>query len=78
METSPPGAPLQLLEIGLAHGQRQAAQILAIEREDVEGVKLDLLLVLAGVQGVEIGNAVDAEDDGDSGNMEREFVGHGQ
>jgi hypothetical protein len=35
------------------------------------------------MQSVKVGDAVDAEDDGDSGNrhareMQREFVGHGQ
>jgi hypothetical protein len=33
--------------------------ILAIERQDVEGVQLDLLVMSARVQGVEGGNAVD-------------------
>jgi hypothetical protein len=34
-------------EVGLAHRQRQAAQVLAIERHDIEGVELDRLVLLA-------------------------------
>jgi hypothetical protein len=41
-------AAQQLRQVGLAHGQRQAAQILAVERQDVEGVKLDFFVALAG------------------------------
>ena len=44
--------------------QRQRAQIVAAEREDIEGVELHLVIVLAGVQRVEVGDAVDAEDHG--------------
>jgi hypothetical protein len=50
-------------EVGLAQGQRQAAQVLAIERHDVEGVELHLVVMLAGMQGVEVCDAVDAEHD---------------
>ena len=32
--------------------------------QDVEGAELDLVVMLAGVEGVEIGDAVDAEDHG--------------
>jgi len=39
------------------------AQILAIERQDVEGIQLDFVIVLAGVQGIEIGNTVNPKDD---------------
>ena len=35
------------------------AQILAIERQDVEGIRLDFVIVLARVQDIEIGNTVD-------------------
>ena len=38
--------------------QGQAAQVVTIESHDVEGVELDLLVVLAGVQRVEVGDAV--------------------
>ncbi|MEY9228364.1 hypothetical protein ABIF68_007576 [Bradyrhizobium japonicum] len=44
--------------------QRQIAQVVAAHREDIEGIELHLMLVLAGVQRVEIGNAVNAEDHG--------------
>ena len=50
-------------QFGLAHAKGEGAQILAIERQDVEGIQLDFVIVLARVQGIEIGNAVDAEDD---------------
>jgi hypothetical protein len=42
-------------------GSAAAAQILAAERQDIEGVELDLVVVPARVQGVEVGDAVDAE-----------------
>ena len=48
-------------QVGLAHRQRQLAQILAVADQHVEGVELDLVIVLARVQAVEIGAAVDAE-----------------
>jgi len=38
-------------------------QILAIERQDVEGIQLDFVIVLARVQGIEIGNTVNPKDD---------------
>jgi hypothetical protein len=38
-------------------------QILAIERQDVEGDQLDFVIVLARVQGIEIGNTVNPKDD---------------
>ena len=39
----------------------EAAEVLAVERENVEGVDLDLVIELAGVHGVEVSNPVDAE-----------------
>ena len=39
--------------------QGEGAQILAIERQDVEGIRLDFVIVLARVQDIEIGNTVD-------------------
>jgi hypothetical protein len=39
-------------------------QILAVERQDVEGVKLHFVFMPAAVQRVEVGNAVDAEHHG--------------
>ena len=40
-------------KVGLAHRQRQSAEIVTGERHDVEGVQLHLLIVLAGMQRVE-------------------------
>jgi hypothetical protein len=54
----------QPFEIGLAHRRRQLAQIIATFKEDVAGAQLDSLVVLAGMQRVEIGDAVSTEDDG--------------
>ena len=34
-------------EVGLAQGQRQATEVVAIEGQDVEGVELDLFVLLA-------------------------------
>lgn len=41
--------------------QRQLAQVVTVERENVEGVELHLFVVPAGMEAVEIGDAVDAE-----------------
>src|SRR5262249_50072065 len=54
----------QPLQVRVAHRQRQCADILAVDRQHVEGAELDLVALPAGVQGVEVGDAVDAEDDG--------------
>jgi hypothetical protein len=40
--------------VGLAHRQRQGAQVVAVERQNVEGIELHLIIVLAQVQRVEI------------------------
>jgi hypothetical protein len=45
-------------------GSRGGAQILAIEHQDVEGIRLDFVIVLARVQDTEIGNTVNPKDDG--------------
>jgi hypothetical protein len=37
-------------QIGLPHRQRQLAEILAITHQHVEGVELHLVIVLAGMQ----------------------------
>ena len=42
---------------------QEGAQILAIERQDVEGMRLDFVIVLARVQDIEIGNTVNPKDD---------------
>jgi len=54
----------QLGKARLAHRQGQGSQVVAVHHEDVEGVKLDFVIVLAGMQRVEIGNAINAEHDG--------------
>jgi hypothetical protein len=41
--------------------QRQRPEVVARAHQDVEGVELDLVIVLAAVQAVEVGDAVDAE-----------------
>ena len=58
----PLGPPAQeLRQVGLAQVQRQPAQIVAVVRQAVEGVELHLVVVLAGMQGVEVGDAVHPE-----------------
>jgi hypothetical protein len=42
--------------------ERQLPEIVAAFNQDVEGAQLHLVVVLAGVQRVEVGNAIDAED----------------
>ena len=42
----------------------QPAQIIAIDRQHIERAELDFLVVLAGKQGIEIRDAIDAQDDG--------------
>jgi len=44
--------------------QRQPAKILAVADQDIEGVELDLGIVSARVQAVEIGPAINAEQHG--------------
>jgi hypothetical protein len=51
----------QACQIGLAHGERQFPQILAIERENVEHVELNLVIMPARMQAVEIRDAVHAQ-----------------
>jgi hypothetical protein len=40
---------------------RQFAKVLTVQSEDVEGVELDLVVVLPAVQAIEVGDAVHAE-----------------
>src|SRR5258708_23460563 len=54
----------QTRQIGLAHGQRQFPQILATERQDIERVKLHLVIVPARGQPAEIADAANAEPHG--------------
>ncbi|GGI33293.1 hypothetical protein GCM10010987_73660 [Bradyrhizobium guangdongense] len=44
--------------------QRQRPEVVAVHGEHVEGIELDLVIVLPAVQGVEIGDADGAEHDG--------------
>jgi hypothetical protein len=48
----------QAREVGLAHGERQPAQVVAVEREAVEGVELHLNVVSALMQGVGLWNGL--------------------
>jgi hypothetical protein len=48
-------------KISLAHAERQPAHVLAVTHEDVEGVKLDLMIVPAAVQAIEVAAPVDAK-----------------
>jgi hypothetical protein len=60
-QTCRPAAPCQQpREIGLTKVQRQASQIIALERQNIEGIELDLVVMLPRVQPVEIGDAVDS------------------
>jgi hypothetical protein len=51
-------------QICLPQAQGQRAQVITIKRKNVESVELYLVIVLARVQGIEIGNGVDSEDYG--------------
>jgi hypothetical protein len=42
-------------------GAAAISQILAIKRQDIEGMELDLVVMFPRVQSMEIGDAVDAE-----------------
>lgn len=42
-------------QIVLAQVQRQFAQVIALQRQDIESVELDLVIMPAGVQAVKIG-----------------------
>ena len=48
-------------KVGLAEREREAAEVVAVSGEHVEGVELHLVIAPAAVQGVEIGVAADAE-----------------
>jgi len=52
----------QALKTGLAEVQRQIAQVVTALDEEVERSELHLLVVLPGVERVEVGDAVHAED----------------
>ena len=48
-------------EIGFAQAQWQLAQIVAVECEAIERIQLNLGIMLAGMQSIEVGHAVDTE-----------------
>ena len=50
-------SPEKLREVGLAQVQRHPAEVVAVIRKAVEGVQLGLVVVPAGVQGVEVRDA---------------------
>lgn len=54
----------QLLQICFPHVVGEGPQIILAHREDIEGVKLHLVIVLAAVQRVEVAKAVHPKDDG--------------
>ena len=61
----PLGSPAeQLRQVGLAQVQWQPAGVVPVVGQAVEGVELDLVVVLAGVKGVEVGDTIDAEHHG--------------
>ena len=51
-------------ENGRRASSRARLVLRAIERQDVEGIRLDFVIVLARVQDIEIGNTVNPKDDG--------------
>jgi hypothetical protein len=51
-------------KVRLAHRERQVAHILTIAGQHIEGVKLDLLVMLPAVQGFEVRNAVGTQHHG--------------
>lgn len=54
----------QLRQVGLAHEQGQAGEVIAAECEAVEGVELDLVIVPAQLGRVEVRDPIDPEHDG--------------
>lgn len=48
-------------EVGLAQAQWRLAEVVAVTDQDVESVELHLIVMLAAVQAVEVGNAIDAK-----------------
>jgi hypothetical protein len=51
-------------QVGLAHRQRQRAQVVAVRGKQVERVQLHLVVMLAGDEGVEVGHAVNSKHHG--------------
>lgn len=59
------GTPVQKSrQMRLAHLQRQGPEIVTVEREAVKGIQLHLVIDLAGMQRVEVRDAVYTEDHG--------------
>jgi hypothetical protein len=56
-------ASQQPRKIGLAHREWQIPQIVTVHRQYVKGTELHLFVVPAGMQGIEIGITVNAQDD---------------
>ena len=52
------GPSSSLLKPGLALEQRHVAQVVAVDRDQVEGVKLRFVVVPVGMQDVEVGDAL--------------------
>jgi len=52
----------QSRQICLAHRKRQVAQIITVHCQHIEGAELNFIVVLAGMQRVEIGDAIGAQD----------------
>jgi hypothetical protein len=48
-------------QVGLAQVQRLLPQIIALERQDVEGIELHVVVMSTRMQPVEIGYAIDAK-----------------
>ena len=44
----------QPFEVGLPHREGEFPQVVAAFHEDIEGAKLDFIILLAGMKGVEI------------------------
>lgn len=51
-------------KVVLAEMQRKLSQILSLHHEDVEGIELHFVVVLAAVQAVEVRSAIDTEQHG--------------
>jgi len=52
----------QSRQICLAHRKRQVAQIITVHCQHIEGAELNFIVVLAGMQRVEIGDPVSTQD----------------
>ena len=50
--------------LGFTHGQRQPAQIVTVQRQDIESIELHLVVTPTRMQRIEIGDAVDTEQHG--------------